>query len=267
MWAQITTSTKMKNKNNIKMTRRNKKKNRKSSKRGGRAGLADFKTGGSADKGRIRCGANMIHSFRTPPSRPYPGARFSTRQITETFGTSTGLSGANSIQQNGPTGVYGALAFQLSDLANSSTFSSLFDQYRFEKIRLYIRARTNAASLFNTASPNAAVPRVFIVIDRDDSTAPTAITDLMQYDSVATFTGHEDCVIDLVPNVTPAVFSGGAFSGYSSLPSNSTWIDIANTAVPLYGVKFGVTGLSASTTSSWYWDITAEYVVSFKNTR
>jgi len=248
------------------MTRRNKNKKNKSSNRGGRTGLADFKTGGSADKGRIRCGANLIHSFRPPPSRPLPGAKFSTRQLTETFGNSTGLSG-NSIQQNGPTGVYGAVAFQLSDLANSSTFSSLFDQYRIERIRLYIRARTNAASVFNTASPNAAVPRAFIVIDRDDNSAPTAITDLMQYDSVATFTGHEDCVVDLVPNLTPAVFSGGAFSGYSSVPSSSMWIDIANTSVPVYGVKFGITGLTTSTSSSWYWDLTAEMVVSFKNTR
>lgn len=248
------------------MNKRNTKNKRKSSKRGASPGLADFKTGGAPDRGSMRCGANLIHSFRNPPSRPFPGARFSTRQMTETFGTSTGLTG-NSIVQNGPTGVFGAIAFQLSDLANSSTFASLFDQYRFERVRLYIRARTNAASVFNTASPNAAVPRVFVVIDRDDNTAPTATTDLMQYDTVGTFTGHEDCVVDLVPNLTPAVFSGGAFSGYSSLPSNSAWIDIANTAVPMYGVKFGVTGLTTSTTSSWIWDITGEYVVSFKNTR
>jgi len=247
-----------------KKTKRNKKN--KSSNRGASSGLANFKTGGTADKGSIRCGANLIHLFRNPPQRPFPGARYSTRQMTETFGTSTGITG-NAIVQGGATGVFGAIAFQLSDLANSITFASLFDQYRFEKVRLYIRARTNAASVFNTASPNAAVPRVFIVIDRDDNTAPTAVTDLMQYDTVATFTGHEDCVIDLVPNLTPAVFASGAFSGYSSLPSNSAWIDIANTAVPMYGVKFGVTGLTVSSTSSWIWDITAEYVVSFKNTR
>jgi len=249
---------------------KSKNKSRKSSKGGaGRTRLNQKVArlmGEAPDQQNIRIGRNLIHNFMRIPIRPMPGARLSTRQITQTFSNSTGMSG-NAIIQNSATSVLGAMAFTLADLANVSAFASLFDQYRIERVRLHVRSRSNAVSVFNTASPNAAVPTMYLCIDRDDSTAPAAVSDIMQYDSVVTIQGEEDAIIDLVPSITPAVFSGGAFSGYSSSPSNAHWIDIANTAVPHYGVKFGVTPLTVSTSSSWVWDVTAEFLVSFKNTR
>jgi len=258
-------------KNKLKMNKNRNNKKRKSSGRGGRSGGQTNRKlsrllGEAPDQQNVKVGRNLVHYFTRVPGRPMPGARLTTRQITQTYSNSTGMSG-NAIIQNGPTNVLGGLAFALADLAQVSTFSSLFDQYRIEKIRVHVRARSNAVSVFNTASPNAAVPTMYMAIDRDDASAPAAVSDMMEYDSVFTIQGEEDAIITLVPSITPAVFSGGAFSGYSSSPSNAHWIDLANTTVPHYGLKFGVTALTTSTSSSWVWDITTEMVVSFKNSR
>ena len=121
--------------------------------------------------------------------------------------------------------------------------------------------------VFNTASPNGAVPTGYVVVDRDDATALTSTTDALQYDNAESFNGTEDFTVDVIPSVTPAVFASGAFSGYSTAPCNALWLDIANTSIPNYGIKGHIGPLSATTSSSWAWDITAEYIVSFRKTR
>ncbi len=221
----------------------------------------------------MRVGRNLGHSFLRQPGRPLPGAMLSLRQIASTFTVSSGLTNvggsdsAAQLIQAGATTVNAAIAFCLADLAQVSTLAALFDQYRIEKVKLHIKSRNNAVSTFNTASPNGAVPTGYVVIDRDDATALTSTSDAMQYNNCVTFNGEEDVEVELVPSITMAAYASGAFSGYTSELASSHWIDIANTSVPLYGVKICIGPLSASTTSSWAWDIIPEYVVSFKNSR
>jgi len=253
------------------MQQKQRRKGKRSGKNGGPQRRNEKKllalVGDAPDTGSFKVGRNLIHNYLKPPSRPMPGARLTTRQLTKTFSNSTGFTGSSIVIASGATSTLGALSFTLSDLAQVSSFSALFDQYRFERVRLHVKSRNNAVFVANTASPNAAVPQLLLVIDRDDVTAPSAYTDLLQYDNVVSISGEEDAIVDLIPSITPAVFASGAFSGYASMPSNSMWIDIANTTVPVYGIKFATDLLTLSTTSSWVWDLTAEVVVSFKNTR
>ncbi len=205
------------------------------------------------------------------PKGPHPGAVFSTRQLANTFGTYSGLSnvGATAVAQlvvNSPTAVYVSIAFRLDDLGQYSTFASLFDQYRIDKVHLRFYARNNALSTFNTASPNGAVPLGYITPDRDDATAPASIDAVRQYDLAQAFTGSTSFDIEMEVRPTAALYASGAFSGYNTLDLEP-WIDIANTDVPHYGVKAAVSGLTTSTTSSWVWDIEAHYFVSFRNPR
>ncbi len=218
-------------------------------------------------------GRSAVVPFLRSPQGPMSGASFSTRQMAATFGVQSGLSNvggtsaAAQLIQNGATNVYFAMAFQLSDLTQANTFSALFDQYRFERVRVHIRSRNPNAFLANTASPNGAMPTAYVVVDRDDATALTALSDTYQYDNVISFSGCDSIYVDLVPSVTPAVFASGAFSGYSTRDSDGLWLDIANTSIPNYGIKGAIGVLTVSTTSSWVWDIVAEYVVSFRKTR
>ncbi len=216
---------------------------------------------------------NMPYRGLRAPKGAYPGAQLTVRQFASTFGVQTSLSNVGGsaspaqLVQNSATTVFFALAFQLSDLPQSGTFSAMFDRYRFERVKVHFKARNNAVFIANTASPNGAVPTGYVVVDRDDSTALTSTSDALQYDNAESFSGTEDFTVEIVPSITPAVFASGAFSGYGTTPSNSMWLDIANTSIPQYGVKGHVAPLTATTSSSWVWDITAEYIVSFAKTR
>lgn len=206
------------------------------------------------------------------PKGPMSGAQYTTRQFAATFNNETGLSGLGGstpgqlVLNSAVTALF-SLAFELGDLNQVTTFGALFDQYRFERVRVHFKARNNALSVQNTASPNASVPTGYVVVDRDDSSAPSSLASLLEYDNVQSFNGAEDFMVDLVPSITPAVYSSGAFSGYGITPSNAMWVDVANTTIPCYGVKGGLAGLTATSTSAWIWDITAEYVISFRRTR
>ncbi len=203
--------------------------------------------------------------------KPYKGAKLTLRQMASTFGVQSGLTGvggsssAAQLVQNGSTTVNVAIGFQLSDLPQVSTLSAFFDQYRLDKVLLRFKSRNNAVFIANTASPNGGVPTGYAVRDLDDASALSVTSDYLQYESCETFNGEDDFVICLTPACTPAVFSGGAFSGYSV--KQPMWLDIANTSIPHYGVKIGIGPLTVSTTQSWVWDVTAEYIVSFKNVR
>lgn len=211
--------------------------------------------------------------FLKAPAGPHPGATYSVREIASTLNTSTGLSnvGGASVPaqliQNGATVVYFAAGFRLDDLSNAAAYATLFDQYRIDRVRMHFRSRNPSAFVANTASPNGSVPIGYIVVDRDDASAPSSISSLMQYDNCIALNGSDSAYVDLVPTVTSAVFASGAFSGYSTRDSDSVWLDVANADVVTYGIKGAVGTLTATTTSAWTWDIVPEYIVSFRKSR
>jgi len=250
------------------MIRNSKNKGRRGPRRGRKQGPG----GVTRDRGRMWIQTNGPYRHLARPLRPLRDAQLTVKQFANTFNTESGLAnlgGATPAQLivNNSTGTNFAIAFTLADLAQAASYTALFDQYRIERVLLRLKARNNAVALENTASPNASVPSGFIVIDRDDSTAPTGIPAVQEYDTAEYFSGEQDVTIDLVPSITPSVFSSGAFSAYSIQDARKVWIDVANTIVPYYGVKGAASGLTLATTSSWVWDITAEYIVSFKNIR
>lgn len=202
------------------------------------------------------------------PNGPRPGACFTTRQfvaggnLTNQVGLTSGA-----IQISGATAVLGAMAFTLQDCPQVSTFSSMFDQYRFEKVVLRVTPRNPAFSTFSLSSPNNLMPRISFVVDRDDASAPASTAALQEYDNCISITPYQGIDITLIPSLTPAIFGGGVFSGYSVEEAGRRWIDIANPTVPHYGVKYGIPGLQVSTSNSWTWDVELYYYVSFKNTR
>lgn len=218
------------------------------------------------DIGKLEVWRDIPPRMPRPPRGPSPGALLTTRQFASNFTVSTNVS-SGVITQAGSTAVLGAIAFTLADLPQVSTFSSMFDQYRFEKVKLRFFTRNSYVTTRASNSPNQALPLVFVAIDRDDSSAPSLLSDLQQYDNCVCAPATTSVDVDLVPSITPSVFASGAFSGYEVKRSDQVWIDIANTSVPNYGVKFGITALQVSSTDTWAWDVQAWYTVSFRNTR
>lgn len=215
-------------------------------------------------------GIMIQYQSDVPPTMPRPsgpslGAQLTIKQLVNSFTVATGVS-AGVITQNSATAVLGDIAFTLSDLAQVSTLTSLFDQYRIEEVQLRIRPHSNAISTFTLSAATEAVPYMLWVIDRDDSSVLGTLTQLQEYDQVRQVEGYESLDIILRPSIAPAVFAAGAFSGYG-IEESEMWIDCSNTAVPHYGCKFGINALDVSTTASWKWEVCAWYKVSFKNVR
>jgi len=199
------------------------------------------------------------------PLGPSPGAQLTLRQFCNDFVIATGVTTGN-ITQTGSTAEFGAIAFSLQDLPQVATLAALFDQYKIERVHLRIRPYNESISVLANAAANLASPSIYIVVDRDDNNVAGSINALTEYDNVQKIEGSMSCDVILKPSITPSIFASGAFSGYA-VTEQETWLDVANTAIPYYGVKFGVTALDISATYTWQWFCEAWYEVSFRNIR
>lgn len=210
--------------------------------------------------------AGSLPAFPRPPHGPHQGADLTVTQIVP-GGNLTLTSGLSSGGiSSGALGTLGSFGFALADLNQVSTWSAAFDQYRIEKVIVKITSRNNMLSKASVASPNQAVPRLYVVVDRDDASAPSALTDLYQYGNCQGMSPDSDYMLELEPSITRAIYAGGAFSGYE-VTSERPWIDLSNTGVEHYGVKFGTEILQVSSTDTWQWTIMCQYVVSFRAAR
>ena len=217
----------------------------------------------------------IIYGDRVPPRMPAPGgpmkgASLTTTQFVRgsdmTLPTGSAIVGAL-VRQSTSSDVFASFAFALADIPNISSIGALFDQYRIEEIQFRLRSRNPAVFVANSASPNYSTPQSLLVIDRDDNTAPTTLLELQQYDNCQSYQAQDNIDVIFKPSITPSVFSGGAFSGYAVDESGKYWLDVANTSIPHYGLKLGLSALVATTTQKFDWDIEAVYKVSFKNVR
>jgi len=197
---------------------------------------------------------------------------FRTRQMVLYPNINTGVTSGGGTQnsyiaQTAPgTSVFGSMAFSLQDLDQVTQFAAICDQYRIDRVVAQIRTRNNTANFNSASAANGTPPSIYLVIDRDDSTAPTTYAQLRQYDNVQEASVYDNIEIDLEPSITPAVYASGAFSGYG-VQRTGVWLDVNNVSIPHYGVKFGITELTALDTLTYYWDVIFWYYVSFRNVR
>lgn len=226
--------------------------------------------GNDANQMMISWSSGVSPARMPAPAGPSRGAMYSTveciRQTDMTLPTGSAIVGGV-LRQSTASDVFASYAFALADIPNVASLGSLFDQYRIEKIQLRFKSRNPALFVSNATSPNNASCEPFLVIDRDDNTAPTTISELQQYDNCQQFSAQDSFDVIFEPSITPSVFASGAFSGYSVDDSGKYWFDLANTSIPHYGVKVGIPALTASTAQRFDWLVTAWYKVSFKNKR
>lgn len=140
----------------------------------------------------------------------------------------------------------GSLYFQLSDLPQSASFASLFDAYKISKVVVSFEPIQNmmgSASL-STPANNISEP-LTTVIDRDDNNLLTAMSQYEEYESYKRTPGYKKHVRTLVPAVAASVYkSTGTTIAYQQ--KYKQWIDMADTNVPHYGIKFLVPTLSVA---------------------
>lgn len=176
--------------------------------------------------------ANLLRTVRTTARRQiYPFKRFSAYKVT--------LVGNDTVP-----GVLGGTQFSLSDLPNVSEFTSLFDQYRLTGVAY--RWVVNKDPMFSTTGTAATrlYPRICWVHDYDDSNTPSGLNDLYQYPRMKEFYFSEARPQTKWYFIRPAKanvgYEGTTNSWYS--PDWKSYVDMASTGVPHYGLKYGTEG-------------------------
>jgi hypothetical protein len=207
-------------------------------------------------------------SAQLPVPRSLPPSVLKVRQFVNTFNTSSSITGSGSFplitaQVNALD--FPVIGFEFQDLPQAGTMSALFDQYKIDEVEVIITPNSTVTDMHLSTAPNTINPQAFCVMDFDDSTALGSVSAAQQYDNVMTFNGTQGLHIRMIPAIDPALWAGGAFSGYAV--EGPQWIDCNSNSVPHYGLKFVIQGLTNASTALWTWDIQAWYIVSLRNVR
>lgn len=132
---------------------------------------------------------------------------------------------------NAITPAFSSYNFQLTNVPGSSEFIGLFDQYRIDRVEVWIYP---AASVANTIN-NLTSSRWASVIDYDDNTNLTAVSQATEYQTCIMTNLSNGHYRSFVPHAATALYSG-VFTSFGNVAS--PWIDVASATVQHYGIKF-----------------------------
>ncbi len=153
---------------------------------------------------------------------------------------------------------FGAMQFRLNALPDYTEFTTLFDQYRIDKVKVQFMPRGNSSEV-GTNNNNC---KIFTVLDYDDDTAPASIDAVCEYDNLRTGTYDKDHTRSLVPKFSDAIYQSAVATAYGP---KTGWLDCSYPAVPHYGLKYVLQATAAA--SNVIIDIKYTYYVSFKAVR
>jgi hypothetical protein len=132
-------------------------------------------------------------------------------------------------------GVGEGINFTLSELPESSSYTTIFDQYRVKDIEIWLIPEQNSVAAADNMYASC--------IDYDDSTAPTSLGQVLDYDTSLLTSVACGQYRRLKPRVAVAAYAG-TFASFKN--EMADWIDCASNGVQHYGVKvFAETTVSA----------------------
>lgn len=170
---------------------------------------------------------------------------------------------------------YGGVAtIAFNQLPNYTEFTNLYDEYRINcicfKFAPLIRATnvTFADSNIGAAQKYTSnlgwyTPKFHWVRDYDDAGAPTAVTQLQEYQTYHTRDFTRPIKVKCWPAVSVPVYKTGIAFGYGS--KFKQWIDCAHPDVPYYCLKFGVDNINLN--QRMFYSIEATFYFSCKDVR
>jgi hypothetical protein len=127
-------------------------------------------------------------------------------------------------------------SFALSDLVNSSEFTSLYDSYRIEAVSVsFFPRQTQMTAAQSTTA--IIFPRLYTTIDYNDADQ-TSISDLRQMGSTIESPPGTGIVRTFVPHVLNTVYGNSFGTSYGN--QAGLWIDTNSPDVRHYGLKAAV---------------------------
>lgn len=146
-------------------------------------------------------------------------------------------------------------SFQLSDLPNSSEFTSLYDEYRFDRVVMKFYPDTQDC----TPASGTGNTLVYSALDYDDANV-TNIASIQQYSNCMTHNSIKPFGRSVIPRHALAAYSG-AFTSYAQ---SEGWVDCNSPSVQHYGIKIAFP-LQAGNVNTW--TPVAVYYLSFRGVR
>jgi len=188
-------------------------------------------------------------------------------QVTNSSGQVPISSGGITWPATSGTDGFGGCSHILADLPDDAAYTSIYDQYRIVKVEMWIIPRVTQVDMDDTGTRQNPW-LMYIVEDKDDSTPPSAVESVLAHNSVRVIDLRKKYYFKYYPSVTPSVFAGGTFSGYSIANGGKKgpWIDCANTSVPYYGLKWAIPG-PVATSNSFSVTTLFRYTVEFRGQR
>lgn len=136
----------------------------------------------------------------------------------------------------------GAMQFTLSNVAQYTDFTNLFDQYRIDRILVqFFPTWTSKDAPVNAT--NSFVPTMCVAPDWDDSTVPGSLAELNAKPEVQYHRTDKPFSVWVKPHVDTEIYRTAVTTGYGNM--KNAWIDSASSDIPHYGLKYAILGNGA----------------------
>lgn len=202
---------------------------------------------------RARAGSRQVHSYKRT---------FRVADVIASYNATTGVT----------TPINVPVSFNLTQLPGYGEFTSLYDQYKINGIRVNVQPllTEGIASAVSGSTNVWGFPKFSSVIDYDDTFLPADENVLLQYGSLKQTGAFKEHKRFFKPKIRVASLDSGS-TVTSNVVTKAPWIDVGNPTVPHYGIKLFHPGPIASGTpavsSSISYSIYATVYFSCKNTR
>lgn len=171
----------------------------------------------------------------------------------------------------GATAHNNSFVFTLSDVRNSSEFTTLYDQYMITGVlcRFQLINNPDANNNLNVTTTSNAMnfyPRLYYVRDYDD-VGIEATNDIRERGNAATriLRPNSEVKIFVRPSIRNNVYLDGVTP--ASSPLWRQWLDCSSAGVPHYGLKFSIDMLGVTSLQDCFVRVEKTYYLKFKNSR
>jgi len=167
--------------------------------------------------------------------------------------------------------VFKAYSFDLSDVADYSNYTAVYDQWRIVGISATFMQRQNVIEQLGSSTPQNTAKYAFIATDLDDASTPSSLDTLKGYANCKVWNMNLGAPFKIFfrPAISQAAFAGAAFTGYvqSKTGYAGPWVDVLNPGVSYYGLKVGIPSQGTVTADEWVIDVVLKYYIQFKGQR
>lgn len=172
---------------------------------------------------------------------------------------------ANWVMPAGQTVDYRAFVFSLTDMPGYTQFTTMYDQYRINKIKVTFIPMCDIVTAGDSSS-GTQKGRICFKSDFDDATTPTSILEILNSTHSKCRSYPKNFSYTLIPTSLAVTYETDVTSGYA--PKRRQWID-CNDPVKYYGLKGFMEQfiVNSDVNKSMKYKVYARYWVTFKNMR